>query len=192
MNGTELFKKDGSETGVFFCQQCRLVHRDKPHADLCCAPRLCECGASMDKYRTKCESCWDLEQRNHEAKRFASAAHLADWDGPVYRAGCGGNEGFHASLSDFWDWANDQDATESTPSYVWTCDKEPVVKLDVRHVLENATDGAYEDFSYDDLTGIDELKAAMDRFNETNKDVVSWVPNYTRAVVFGLKPNICT
>ena len=185
MNGTELFKADGKQTGVFYCTECRTTHRDKIAADACCAVRLCACGEKVKRYEQTCAKCWDRQLRNKESDRFAKAAHLTEWDGPVWKDGCGDNDGFFATVDAYMEWVDDLEPGESAPAYVWTCDKVPVLDMDLDHILENATAEAYEDFSYQDLSGIEELKAAIDKFVEANKDRVSFVPNYTRALVFG-------
>jgi hypothetical protein len=187
MNGTELFKADGTATGVWYCEKCRVVHRAKAHADSCCAVKLCECGAVVAAHSMKCEACWDKEVRNRAAERFHKAAKLATWDGPVWAEGCGDNDGFFGSMDEFMEWMDDRDADESTPAYVWTCDKKPVVQLDSADIIERATEDAYEDFDSGLLFGLAELDAALKAFNELNKGFVNWIPNYTRAVVIGAK-----
>ena len=44
-------------------------------------------------------------------------------------------------------------------------------------------DEAYEDFDCDEILGVDELKAAIEAFNLANKHHVSYVPDYTKAVI---------
>jgi hypothetical protein len=122
-----------------------------------------------------------------EASRFAKSEKVETWDGPVWADGCGNSDGFFTDMDDFLDWTHCREPGEVVPPYVWACDKKPVVSLDINHILENATQEAYEDFSYSDLTGIKELEAAMTTFCEINKDVVVWVPNYKKAVLVNAK-----
>src|SRR6185369_10937636 len=84
MNSTELFHKDGRSTGIFFCGQCRIVHRTEGGAVECCAPRKCsECGKEVDRYWTVCESCRNERDARAERERFEKANKLTDWDGWV-------------------------------------------------------------------------------------------------------------
>jgi hypothetical protein len=186
MRAIELFRQDGSEIGVYYCSECRTTHRDKAVADACCAPRLCACGKPTSKYQPTCEACWNRKLRDREGERFMKAAHLATWDGPLYREWYGNRDGYFESVDEFMEWM-DENPTESAPAYLWTCDKVPIVNLEVNCILASETEEAYEDFDYTDLTGIDELRAAMEKFNALNTDVVNWEPNYTRAFIVGEK-----
>lgn len=38
MNATELFHSDGKTAGVWYCAECRVVHKDQPGAEQCCKP----------------------------------------------------------------------------------------------------------------------------------------------------------
>jgi hypothetical protein len=80
---------------------------------------------------------------------------------------------------------DDEPSEAKIPAYVWTCDRVPVVLLDVAEVLARECDDAYDEFSPEDLIGKDELAAAMRRFNELNSHFVNWKPNYTRVLVLG-------
>ena len=188
MNGQELFKKDGTATGIFFCETCRVVHRDKAKADECCVPRLCACGATLERYTATCRACTDKKIHDKECAMFAKAEQVEFWDGPVFRDGCGHNEGFFDTAGDLMEWIEDQDDDEiPIPGYAWTCDRVPVVTLDLDRILEDGTQEAYDEFAYGDLSGIDKLKAAIDEFNRTNADVVSFVPNYKRVLILHME-----
>jgi len=47
---------------------------------------------------------------------------------------------------------------------------------------------AYEDFDFNDLNGLTELKAALDAFNAANEDKISYSPDYKRAVILTKTP----
>jgi hypothetical protein len=188
MNGQELFKADGKATGVYYCEKCRVCHRNKTNADDCCTLRKCACGAPVKgQGYIKCHECQERDIIRAEAERFDKAEKLTTWDGPVWADGCGSRDGFFPDMDEFYDWTQCREPGEEVPPYVWACDKKPVVSLDIDHILENATQEAYEDFCYADLTGIKELESAMEKFCEINKDVVTWIPNYKKAVLVNAK-----
>jgi hypothetical protein len=66
---------------------------------------------------------------------------------------------------------------------VWSCKKNHFAVADVSDITERICDNAYEGFDPDDLNGLDELKAAIEKFNDANKDVVSYEPDYGLAIL---------
>lgn len=183
MNATELYHQDGRPSGVWFCGECRGVSAAKEQADKCCEiPRCPDCGKAVDrKYWLRCTDCERVNEAKKEAARFEKAEQRTEWDGWVYREGTG-REGFHESISDFLeDWECRDDATK--PAYVWACKKVHFAAANISDITERIADNAYEDFSTDDLHGLDDLEAAIARFNEANKDVVSYEPDYGIAIL---------
>lgn len=71
------------------------------------------------------------------------------------------------------------------PDYVWACEEIPFTSVNLDTVMENISDNGYEDI-LDHVKGKKELQLAIDEFNETNKDLVSYRPDYKIAIV-GLK-----
>lgn len=127
-----------------------------------------------------------------EKEQFDKAEKLKedDWDGPVYCEGYGYNDGYFADLNEFYDDVRDDSEDDDefvTPKYVWTCDVSQSCHIDLDDILENSTQEAHEDFDYRDLNGLDELRAAVDKFNGLNKDVVSWTPNFKKCVILNEK-----
>jgi len=77
MNAQELFLKDGKETGIFFCEKCRIVSRDKDSADKCCSPCCSDtCGKETERYWTPCSEC-----RAAKSRTSFLAKEPIDWDG---------------------------------------------------------------------------------------------------------------
>jgi len=84
----------------------------------------------------------------------------------------------------FWDnWECEADDDDEKPKYVWACKKNFFAVADVSDITERIADNGYEDFDPDDLNGLDDLKAAIEKFNEANKDVVSYEPDYGVAIL---------
>lgn len=188
MNPIELFHRDGKSTGIFYCEKCRIVHREKARAEACCQPVKCSvCGAAnVRQYHTKCDACTEADRSNRELERFEKAEKLTTWDGPVYSDGHGSNDGYFSDLAEFEDWiADGTDAYDEPvirPAYVWACTSIPFCVLDIDHIIENACQEAFEDWS-GHTDGYDELEAAIKIFNEANKGLISWQVDYKRAVI---------
>jgi hypothetical protein len=52
----------------------------------------------------------------------------------------------------------------------------------MERLLQDWLENGWEDMDESDLSGLDELKAAVEAFSEANKGVLAWHPNYTLAV----------
>lgn len=189
MNAIELFHADGKPAGIYHCEKCRIVKRTKDEADQCCAPVKCAiCGAeNVRQYHCNCDACDEKKRVESEAERFAKAEKVTEWNGAIYSEGHGWNEGYFANLEDLEDWLaceEDEDGSQpDRPEYVWTCDDKRFCQLDYDHIIENATQEAYEDWDAGNISGEKELKAAIEVFNEANKEHVSWEPNLKRALL---------
>ena len=114
---------------------------------------------------------------------ITDAKKKKEWDGWVYLEGTG-RDGYSESLSDFWDnWESDHEEGDEKPAYVWACKKNHFAVADVSDITERIADNGYEDFDVDTLDGLDELKAAIEKFNDANKEVVSYEPDYGVAIL---------
>jgi hypothetical protein len=185
MNAIELYHQDGKSTGVFYCTTCRCVKRTKEEADKCCEPTKCQyCGKESGRqHYLACESCDRANQAKKEADRFEKAEKKTEWDGWVYLEGTG-RDGYSESVEAFWDnWECAAAADDEKPKYAWACKKNFFAVADVSDITERIADNGYEDFDPDDLNGLDDLKAAIEKFNEANKDVVSYEPDYSIAIL---------
>lgn len=133
----------------------------------------------------------DADQRYREARnkeQFDKAEKLKEeeWNGPVYCDGLGYNEGYFADLNELYDdiqYDRENDEEFIMPDYVWTCHTFPACHIHFSEMLENACQEVCEDFDIQSLHGLDELKTAIDKFNELNKDNVTWTPNHKKCVI---------
>lgn len=186
MNALELFHKDGGSAGVFYCGECRCVKRTQDEAEQCCKPYTCsKCGVVTEKYWTICNGCRSKKRQEEERARFEAAEKIdADaYEGWLYCDGiAGSNEGFFEDLETLIDLCCD---AEVKPEYAWACNPQHFAVLDIDDILQRIEeDGdAYEDFDARDMNGIPELEKALVAFNEANIGVVSYSPDYKRAVL---------
>lgn len=176
MNATELFLKDGRTAGVFYCEKCRVVARTKDDADQCCVPYICKtCGKETGRrFYTICDTCVTAKHAKEERERFDKAEKLTEWSGWVV---CG--DDFYESVSDMLDMVDH----EELPQYVWACKSRQFVKVDICSILEGIGEDGYEDFDPDTLDGIPALDTALKAFEDANATVLSYEPDYTKAVL---------
>lgn len=189
MSAIELFHQDGKAAGVFYCSECRAVNSTKIGADRCHGEAFCaKCGAKV-RYGVVCSDCqhadFKIKEAAREAERFEKASKIPpdDYDGYVYYD-AGPHDGYFDSWDEFEEWAEENYTDRSHwPEYVWACNDIGLRKASVSDITENILDGMWEDADEDDLIGIMELAAAIDAFNEANKGISFYQPDYTRAIL---------
>ena len=178
----ELFKKDGSPAGVFYCSECRAVFASKEQAENCHGERLCACGKKIEvRYHSECSICWSNksqeEENKREAARFEKATKIpeSEYTGEmVYDA-----DKFYTDIDD----AIDPYLPGQEPDYVWACKDVGVPLATTESLYENLIENMWEDADVSDLHGVDELEAAVTTFNEANKAVHVYQPDYTTAIL---------
>ena len=182
MNAIELFHKDGVATGIFYCRDCRTVHRSKELANACCVPTKCKhCGKQSDrKHWLICTPCEAIEREAKEVERFTNASKVTEWGGWVFSEGIGHQDGYFADVDMLIDYCVGEGI--EVPKYAWTCVANHFVNASVEDITSRMDD-AYEDFDPESLKGLPELEAALDRFNEMNHDAVSYTPDYNVALL---------
>lgn len=122
--------------------------------------------------------CLEAGQTAKDAERFAKAKKVDSWDGGVFY----GDEYF-ASMDDVIDHLASNG--DEWPEFVWAAaPKRVITDLRVSEVVEgDISDRGWEDMDTSDLDGVDELQAALDKFVEANKDVVSYELDYSTAIL---------
>lgn len=190
MNATELYLKDGRPTGVYFCSVCRGTYPDKGPADECCSlhKKCVGCGELILRKSPKiaCPSCVVKKRIAQEQERFNKAAKVAEWDGMIYSEGHGPE--YFYNLNEFIEWIDDASFPDNRlklPEYVWTCEPNRVVNVDVSVIVNHIGDSelAPDDFDPEDLNGLDELQGALIKFNSLNEDFITYTPNYNLALI---------
>jgi len=180
MNAEELCRKDKGPTGVWFCTKCGTVGPTQELADQCCVPKLCACGAPLPKYRLRCNTCETVAMERAQQLQFERAEKVSEetWDGPVC---CDGEDKYFENVGEARDYYEDID--EPLPDFFWTAEKVSFVKFNLYDLADRFESEAYEDFEMDDLSGVEEFEAAIAKFIEANKDVVSYRANLKKAVI---------
>jgi hypothetical protein len=180
----ELFKKDGTTAGIFYCSKCRIVHGTEEAAEFCHGERICACGKKIESIHSrqrKCGDCdnadWKEKQRQQEAERFEKAKKITEAE---YR-------GEMVFLDDKYfcsvDEAIDYFLEEQEPEYVWACENVGVPEASAESICENLLDNMWEDADVSDLHGVDELEAAISVFNKANESINVWMPDFTMAIL---------
>jgi hypothetical protein len=194
----ELFKADGTATGIWACGKCKLIVHGydaaaRQRAEECCTPGKCrECGAEKaeaDKCYTACRICQDRKDAEKLQVRIAAAEKLDTWDGWVFWDGLGDNDGFFQHLDGLLEWWEDEEHAEGDelPAYIFCCKTIPFRKADVDEVIERCTEDTFEDAA-DQIEGKDELALALEAFNTANVGLVSYEPDWKRMVKVPITP----
>lgn len=181
MNAYYLHKPDGTKTEVSACGICGQI-AGKGNFDIsqkCCT--CYECGAILGPEEKSTRALYhrDCENKRHaviEMKRLEKAELVTDYSGPVYCEGVPGGsfgDGYFSDIGELEDMLNDAPDDTGRPEFAYCCTSSSAAHLSTDSILESATEEAFED-AIDSLSGVDELRAAVDAFNEANKDVLSW------------------
>ena len=180
MNHIQLHKPDGTPTKIFLCGKCGRLWTDEEYSEKCCC--CYSCGKPMENQRggTRCDDCYRKQNAEVYRKRIEKAEKLEKWDGPVFddTNSNGDEQDYYSNVGALIE--SYEDDGRELPEYVFTCATTPFA-IDCDRILEWAEEDHAED-TFDRLSGIDELRAAVVAFNEANKCVVSWSPDYKQVV----------
>ena len=194
MNAHYLHLPDGTPTEWSQCGVCHSVAAPGNFdlSEKCCT--CYDCGKPLAKdekipygdgkgnrslYHRACEERLRSER---EAARLEKAELVADYNGPVYCEGWRGSfgDGYFSDVAELEETLDDAEGP-NRPEFVHCCTSRGI-SIDLSRILESATEESYEDCS-DDLSGVDELQAAVDAFNKANESVKTWDVDYKRKVV---------
>ena len=183
----ELYKKKEDGTmepcGIYYCSECRIVHRTKDEAEWCHGERLCACGKKITQgyYQRQCGDCdhkeWKEKERKREAERFEKATKITETE---YK----GEHVFHDDkYYDSVDDAIDEYLEGQEPEYVWACKDRGIPKASSENILDHILENMWEDADTSDLNGVEQLDEAIAAFNEANKSISIWWPDYSTAIL---------
>jgi hypothetical protein len=177
----ELFHKDGRPAGIFYCSECRIVHKTESEAQQCHSVKLCACGQPVTRYFTNCEKCrlkgWRDETDRKELARFEKAKKITPEEYDGAHVFCG--EKYYDSVEE----AIDDYLEGQEPEYVWACKDINLPKADIDRIIEPLVEEMWEDADSFDLNGIDELEKALAAFDKANEGISLWNPDYSTAIL---------
>jgi len=129
------------------------------------------------------------------ARRDAQRLEKADkilwslWDGWVTD-----DDRYWESVGEYLDEVSEGDDPltddNAQVAYLWAARPQVVIHdLDASDVVEHLVcDRGWEDMGIDDLNGVKELQSALDAFVKANETVVSYTPDYTKAIILPRLP----
>jgi len=177
----ELYKQDGTATGIFYCSECRAIFPNQEQAQGCHGERICGCGGKIERYYGECFACrdkrWKEEQDVKERERFEKAYKVsyADYKGGMIYHGDHYFDDLEALEDHLFDLP--------LPEYVWACKDVGVPKANSDSIVENLLENMWEDADHNDLNGLEALDAAIEAFNAANESINVWQPDYSTAIL---------
>jgi hypothetical protein len=182
MAAIELYKQDGKQAGVFFCSECRSVFVSEEQANGCHGDRFCGCGEKLiQRFVSLCSACESrnrrAEEREREAQRFEKALKVQESEYASDMVSDGDN--FYDSVEE----AVDQYLEGQEPEYVWATKNVGVPLANSDGIVESILENMWEDADSSDLIGLEELDAAIAKFNEANKAIRVYQVDYGTAVL---------
>lgn len=171
-------------TGVFYCSKCRSVFKTAEEAANCHGDRICECGKKIERrFYAKCNDCdWKAQKEKSAAIEFeryekATKIPASEWKGDKLYDG----DQYYDEIEDLLDRYDEV----QEPEYVWACKNVGLPRATSEGIIEHMLDGMWDDADSGDLNGLEELDAAIAKFNEDNADVKVWEVDYSTAVLVG-------
>jgi hypothetical protein len=179
----ELHHKDGRSAGIFYCSECRAVYKTEAEASNCHGEKLCACGKKIERrYYYVCNDCqaeqWNKERTEKENARFEKARKIpaSEYTGEMVY---GLDDKYHDSIES----ALDDYIEGQEPEYVWACKNIGVPLATTESLYENLLENMWEDADVYDLNGVEELETEVTAFNEANKSISVWEPDYSLAIL---------
>ncbi len=188
MNAQELFKRDGTPAGVYYCEACRRVHRIESEANNCCPPPVCKrCGCEVNTGNThgpwECKACRELREAELLQSQYDAATKLTPqcYEGWVHDPHHGGYDGrYYESVQSMLD------ETDEIPPWVFACTDHEPYRVNTGDVTEMMFSDCFDDAA-DQASGLTELDAALAAFWEANRGVLTYAPDYSRVIVLGVR-----
>jgi len=185
--------QDGEEKKIigYACSGCMTLKsfhigtdgdaRNLAEAEQCCAPGVCRfCGEpteakphkAMD-YHSKCMRV-DMEKKRLEK---AEKINEADWDG-----GCFYNDHWYDNVDEARE--NFDGPPDEWPEYLTVAEEKHVAPLDASQILEShGEDMQFGDWNPLDNVSVDDLKKALQPFNDEITTIVYYEENLHKVVV---------
>lgn len=195
MKAFEFVRTDTGAVVGHGCGACGLLWTDKmfggaegagrEQAERCCLPPKCStCG---EEYKGWCKACSARKSAEEERAAFerATKMDLANYDGDLlYFDGCSiGRDGYvdtECVLDELDDYEGER------PTYAWACAPEGV-SWDLADRLADHVCSEHHEDAFERVD-TEKLKEAQRLVDEACKDVVSYYPDHSRAVLIPASP----
>lgn len=184
MNAKPLMDQTGKQQ-AFYCAECRHIYGSALPAELCCQCSYCKLVIPYENVRRHAhDSCQEEWSEKHRKELFEKAEKVTGYDSYIYDPRGTGQDGYWQDMESLCDWLMDnfseEDAATEWPEFVFCC-KPSTFKISVEHIIDCELENHFEDAG-DTLKGLPELSAAVDAFNKANSHIISFDPDYKRAV----------
>lgn len=168
--------KSGAE--IWACGECGSLHTPWNSSDVpkmraaeCCLQKYCECGGKLERGMTgaKCWTCRTFERRE---KKLAEAQEIDWFDGPVYDDS---SDKYWESVSDFIDWANDQEGEdrENIPEWLNPCTSKGFHRLDAMECIGSYLEDQHHEDAHDHLKDVEGLQKFLNEWCD-KQNLVTW------------------
>jgi hypothetical protein len=190
VNAHQLRLDDGKPAGAWYCEDCKTVHGNEALAEMCCTCNYCGKYIKREKGRGRSSShsaCFHAEVNRRYDEQLAKATEVgSEYSGWVYCERGGPRDGYAEDVDTMAEWWADQIADgelelDKYPEFVLACKPEPPGRIDLSDLLDRICEEGYED-QRDDIEVPDGLRELLDKFNDMNAHLVSWMIDHTRKV----------
>lgn len=186
MKAFELYTKEGKQTGVFCCGECKIVHRTQKDAESCCV--CADCGVNTRlEYKTVCGDCskkryakQQAEAIQKEVEILNKAVEVTEWQYVWF------NEKMYSDLESLIDDCGIEENV--IPEFVHLMKPIMFTGFQIDRLLDEYTENIMvDDIDSNEverlLIGYAELKKAVCKFNDSNKSIIIyWVVDNSKKV----------
>lgn len=187
-----LYTPNGIATGWSMCGECGTVASPGNYdlSEKCCTCYDCGeplppnervpyavSGGKKALYHTACDRA---RRAKLDAEALEKAELVPDYDGPVYFEGLSGSYG-DGYFQDVQELSEALDFEKDRPEFAFCCQEIGLKPLDVQDIVNMLVE-EMDDDAGDRLDGEAELEAALIKFNEANRGVVSYYEDRKRKV----------
>jgi len=177
MNAKELYNLNNETgeykpTGVYYCTNCNHVGYTKEIAEQCCTPTLCKCGKEVKKYWTVCEECSSRITKQRELKKFNDNHKYTneEYDDEIFI-----DDDFYENIEYYLEYIyedNPENTIEDIYAYTAIHEKYSVNVDNVLEIINEWVTDDMEDPELVELNGFDELREALEKFNNAQTGYV--------------------
>ncbi len=166
-------KKDPEKVIAHACGKCGTVCRNGKDAVEHCEPRLCKCGAVLDRTQAICSACWEKKRKADLQAKIDAAKPISatDYDGPVHWEQ---GDRYFSDVGEAFEHLADDGVRDAI---LWPCDK-LYLALNACDIIRDALETQEH---HDEAEASEKAEKALqdflDGWNDTfGEEVESWFP----------------